>query len=108
MSGRSLDNLKQMVNIDGITYAACEGLEILHPDGSRFMHPVPNDHRTKLQALFLALKVYSFPSATWLGCRGSSSSSSNNNSIISASSSSSSDSIISGSSSSSSSSSSRF
>ena len=64
MSRRSLDNLKQMVNIDGITYAACEGLEILHPDGSRFMHPVPNDHRTKLQALFLALKVYSFPSAT--------------------------------------------
>ncbi len=33
MSGRSLENLRQMVNIDGITYAGSQGLEILHPDG---------------------------------------------------------------------------
>jgi trehalose 6-phosphate synthase/phosphatase len=33
MSGRSLDNLRKMVAIDGITYAGSQGLEILHPDG---------------------------------------------------------------------------
>ena len=33
MSGRTLENLRQMVNIDGITYAGSQGLEILHPDG---------------------------------------------------------------------------
>ena len=58
MSGRSLDNLKRMVDIDGITYAASEGLEILHPDGSRFTHPVPDDYHSKLLAVVLALQVY--------------------------------------------------
>lgn len=33
MSGRSLENLRKMVAIDGITYAGSQGLEILHPDG---------------------------------------------------------------------------
>lgn len=33
MSGRSLDNLRKMVAIDGITYAGSQGLEILHSDG---------------------------------------------------------------------------
>lgn len=58
MSGRSLDNLKRMVNIEGITYAASEGLDILHPDGSRFTHPVPNDYRNKLLTLLPALQVH--------------------------------------------------
>ena len=26
----------------GITYAGNHGLEILHPDGSKFVHPLPN------------------------------------------------------------------
>lgn len=34
MSGRSLDNLRRMVAIEGITYAASQGLEILYPDGN--------------------------------------------------------------------------
>lgn len=40
MSGRSLDNLRQMVGIEGITYAASQGLEILHPDGISFRYTV--------------------------------------------------------------------
>ena len=59
MSGRSLANLKQMVAIDGITYAGSQGLEILHPDGSRFIHPVPNDHCHKLKMMLPALQVSS-------------------------------------------------
>ena len=58
LSGRSLPDLKRMVAVDGITYAASEGLEILHPDGSRFTHPVPDDHRNKLLALLPALEVF--------------------------------------------------
>ena len=35
ISGRGLENLRQKVGVDGITYAGNHGLEILHPDGTR-------------------------------------------------------------------------
>ena len=48
MSGRTLDNLRQMVAIDGITYAGSQGLEILHSDGNHFYSQddaISVDHR---------------------------------------------------------------
>ena len=41
ISGRSVNNVKEMVGIDGITYAGNHGLEILHSDGTKFVHPLP-------------------------------------------------------------------
>lgn len=41
VSGRSVENVKQMVGIDNITYAGNHGLEIHHSDGSKFLHPLP-------------------------------------------------------------------
>lgn len=70
MSGRSLANLKEMVAIDGITYAGSQGLEILHPDGSRFTHPVPNDHPQKLQALLPALQNEVCKHGAWVENKG--------------------------------------
>ncbi len=35
ISGRGVTNVKQMVGIEGITYAGNHGLEIIHPDGSK-------------------------------------------------------------------------
>jgi trehalose 6-phosphate synthase/phosphatase len=35
ISGRGVNNVKQMVGIEGITYAGNHGLEIIHPDGSK-------------------------------------------------------------------------
>ena len=41
ISGRSIVELQQKVGVEGITYAGNHGLEILHPDGTRFNHPMP-------------------------------------------------------------------
>ena len=35
ISGRSVTNVKEMVGIEGITYAGNHGLEIIHPDGTK-------------------------------------------------------------------------
>ena len=35
ISGRSVNNVKEMVGIEGITYAGNHGLEIIHPDGTK-------------------------------------------------------------------------
>lgn len=45
-----------MVGIEGITYAGNHGLEILHPDGSKFVHPMPVEYAEKLSGLLKALQ----------------------------------------------------
>ena len=35
ISGRSVNNVREMVGIEGITYAGNHGLEIIHPDGTK-------------------------------------------------------------------------
>lgn len=56
ISGRNVDNVKKMVGIDGITYAGNHGLEILHPDGSKFVHPMPIAFEDKVSQLLKALQ----------------------------------------------------
>lgn len=51
ISGRSIDNIKKMVGIDGITYAGNHGFQIQHPDGTQFVYPVPLDYEEKLNKL---------------------------------------------------------
>lgn len=65
ISGRSLENVRQMVGIDGITYAGNHGFQIRHPDGSMFVHPVPHDYEEKLNKLRELLKPVSVNGA-WL------------------------------------------
>ena len=48
ISGRNLANVKEMVGIEGITYAGNHGLEILHNDGTTFVHPMPTEHQENL------------------------------------------------------------
>ena len=62
ISGRPVDNVKKMVGIEGITYAGNHGLEILHPDGSKFVHPMPAEYEDKVSGLLKALQdtVYIF------------------------------------------------
>lgn len=45
-----------MVGIEGITYAGNHGLEILHPDGSKFVHPMPAELEGKVGSLMQALQ----------------------------------------------------
>lgn len=56
ISGRGVDNLRNMVGIDNITYAGSHGLEIQHPDGSKFVHPMPVEYAEKVSGLLKALQ----------------------------------------------------
>lgn len=56
ISGRGVENVKNMVGIEGITYAGNHGLEILHPDGSKFVHPMPVEYEEKVSELLKALQ----------------------------------------------------
>lgn len=56
ISGRSVENVKKMVGLEGITYAGNHGLEILHADGSKFVHPLPVQYEAKVSDLLKALQ----------------------------------------------------
>lgn len=56
VSGRCVDNVKEMVGIEGITYAGNHGLEILHPDGTKFVHPMPLAYEEKVRTLLKQLQ----------------------------------------------------
>lgn len=56
ISGRNVENVKKMVGIESITYAGNHGLEILHPDGSKFIHPMPTQYENKVSDLLKALQ----------------------------------------------------
>lgn len=49
-------NCSAQVGIEGITYAGNHGLEILHPDGSKFVHPMPMELQDKVVELLKALQ----------------------------------------------------
>ena len=40
ISGRELDDLRQKVDVDGLTYAACHGLHVMHADGQTYRHTI--------------------------------------------------------------------
>jgi trehalose 6-phosphate synthase/phosphatase len=44
------------VGIDGITYAGNHGLEIIHPDGTKFVHPVPAELEEQVRELLKNLQ----------------------------------------------------
>ena len=43
--------MQEMVGIKGITYAGNHGLEIIHPDGSKFVHPLPGEMEERVGQL---------------------------------------------------------
>jgi trehalose 6-phosphate synthase/phosphatase len=48
ISGRKLQDVQNVIGIEGLTYAGNHGLEILHPDGTLFVHPVTPEHQEDL------------------------------------------------------------
>lgn len=44
------------MGIEGLTYAGNHGLEILHPDGSMFVHPMPKEYEDKVKDLLKVLQ----------------------------------------------------
>jgi len=71
ISGRSLSNIKNMVHLDGITYAGSHGLEILLPDGSKYIRPITVEHEQKISALCADLeKVCEGTEGAWIENKG--------------------------------------
>ncbi|CAG0898881.1 unnamed protein product, partial [Darwinula stevensoni] len=70
VSGRSLEDVRKMVGIDGITYAGNHGLEILHPDGSKFVHPVPEEYHEKMKTMCRELQDECCKDGAWIEHKG--------------------------------------
>ncbi|XP_059085685.1 uncharacterized protein LOC131882533 isoform X3 [Tigriopus californicus] len=70
VSGRSVNNVKEMVGINGITYAGNHGLEILHSDGTKFVHPMPESQGSKVKALVKNLQTEVCQDGAWVEEKG--------------------------------------
>ena len=70
ISGRGVANVKAMVGIDNITYAGNHGLEILHPDGTRFTHPMPTNYEDKISRLLQTLQQQVCHHGAWVENKG--------------------------------------
>jgi len=71
ISGRSLENLKEIVQLEGITYAGSHGLEILSPDGTKYVHPITAEHDEKIKALLGDLEeVCKGSNGAWIENKG--------------------------------------
>ena len=70
ISGRSVNNVREMVGIEGITYAGNHGLEIIHPDGTKFTHPMPAGYKERLHMLELELTEKCTSDGAWVEPKG--------------------------------------
>ena len=70
ISGRAVNSVKEMVGIDNITYAGNHGLEILHPDGTRFTHPMPVRYEEKVSQLLQLLQDNVCHDGAWVENKG--------------------------------------
>ena len=70
ISGRSVANVQEMVGIKGITYAGNHGLEIIHPDGSKFVHPMPREMEERVGLLTEQLQQECCQDGAWVENKG--------------------------------------
>jgi len=70
VSGRNVENVKRMVGIENITYAGNHGLEILHPDGTKFVHPMPLAYEDKVSTLLKELQEDLCHDGAWVENKG--------------------------------------
>lgn len=59
-----------MVGIEGITYAGSHGLEVLHPDGTKFVHPMPTEFNDKVADLLRDLQEKVCKDGAWVENKG--------------------------------------
>jgi trehalose 6-phosphate synthase/phosphatase len=70
ISGRSLTNLQEAIGLRGITYAALDGLEILSPDGTKYLHPITSEHEERIAHLLQALQNEVCKEGAWVENKG--------------------------------------
>lgn len=72
ISGRSAENVKEMVGLSNITYAGNHGLEVLYPDGAKYIHELPTDFNDKVKELVLKLEKKVVNNGAWVENKGAS------------------------------------
>ncbi|XP_021947328.1 alpha,alpha-trehalose-phosphate synthase [UDP-forming] isoform X2 [Folsomia candida] len=70
VSGRNVENVKKMVGIPNVTYAGNHGLEIVHPDGTKFVHPMPVAYEEKVSTLLKELQEELCHDGAWVENKG--------------------------------------
>ncbi|CAG0881639.1 unnamed protein product [Cyprideis torosa] len=66
LSGRNIEEMKHMIDIEGIIYAGNHGLEILHPDGSVFTHPLCKQFMTDTEKIMQELQSNCCTGGAWV------------------------------------------
>ena len=56
-------NIDRQVNIKNITYAGNHGLDIVHPDGTKFVPPLPEEVNINLLTIVLVIDVINYVTA---------------------------------------------
>jgi len=70
ITGRCLPDIKAKVNIKNITYAGNHGLDIVHPDGTKFVPPLPEEVESKASWLLQKLQAECCQDGAWVENKG--------------------------------------
>ena len=70
ITGRSIPDIKKKVNIKNITYAGNHGIDIRHPDGTRFVPPLPEEVEEKASWLLQRLQSECCEAGAWVENKG--------------------------------------
>ncbi|XP_022207615.2 trehalose-6-phosphate synthase [Nilaparvata lugens] len=70
ISGRTAQNLKDIIGIEKLIYAGNHGLEILYPDGSRFSYPMPDEFKDTCSVLLQSLQELTCRESAWVENQG--------------------------------------
>ncbi|CAH0561445.1 unnamed protein product [Brassicogethes aeneus] len=66
ISGRAVDNVKNLVGIDNIHYAGNHGYEIMAPDGSKYLHEIPTEYKKKMRDMVEELNAKASDNGAWV------------------------------------------
>lgn len=72
ISGRSVQNVKDIVGLENIVYAGNHGLEVAYPDGSKYIHQLPSDFNDQVKKLIAKLEEKVVRDGAWIENKGAS------------------------------------
>ncbi|XP_066150264.1 uncharacterized protein [Euwallacea fornicatus] len=72
VSGRNPDNVKQMVGINNIVYAGNHGLQVIYPDGTKYVHQLPSQFNDQVRNLITSLDESVVRDGAWIEDKGAS------------------------------------
>jgi len=70
ITGRSIPDIRTKVEIKNVTYAGNHGIDIVHPDGTQFMIPMPAETTEKAKWLLMKLQQECCIEGAWVENKG--------------------------------------